>query len=118
MQDDWRQRIFQYVARLIRFRKSSDALAMNDTRFIHVDFNEGKRVIVWQRGNKADRLVVVIANFSDYGTPPGSEYKVPNWPATPASKQWKEITQERIVPTDWIGREGIFPWEAKVYALV
>lgn len=118
MQDDWRQRIFQYVARLIRLRKSSDALAVNDTQFIHVDFNEGKRVIVWQRGNKADRLVVVVANFSDYGTPPGSEYKVPNWPATPPGKQWKEITQERIVPSDWVGREGIFPWEAKVYALV
>lgn len=118
MQDDWRQRIFQYVARLIRFRKTSDGLAVNDTQFIHVDFNEGKRVIVWQRGNKADRLVVVVANFSDYGTPPGSEYKVPNWPATPAGKQWKEITQERIVPSDWVGREGIFPWEAKVYALV
>ena len=118
MQDDWRQRIFQYVARLVRFRKSSDALAVNDTQFLHVDFNEGKRVVVWQRGNKADELVVVVANFSDYGTPPGSEYKVPNWPATPAGKQWKEITQERMVPSDWVGREGILPWEAKVYALV
>lgn len=117
LKDDWRQRIFQYVARLIHFRKSTDALAVNDTQFIHVDFNEGKRVLVWQRGNKADQLVVVVANFSDYGTPHGSEYKVPNWPATPAGKQWKEITQERMVPTEWVGREGIIPWEAKVYAL-
>ena len=117
VKDDWRQRIFQYVARLVRFRKSSDALAVNDTQFLHVDFNEGKRVLVWQRGNQADRLVVVVANFSDYGTPPGSEYRVPNWPATPAGKQWKEITQERMVPAEWVGREGIFPWEAKVYAL-
>ncbi len=116
--DDWRQRIFQYVARLIHFRKSSDALAVNDTQFIHVDFSEGKRVLVWQRGHKADQLVVVVANFSDYGTPPGSEYKVPNWPATPTGKQWKEITQERIVPAEWVGKEGIIPWEAKVYALV
>ncbi|MEH1866109.1 MAG: alpha-amylase family glycosyl hydrolase [Nostoc sp.] len=118
VKDDWRQRIFQYVARLVRLRKTSHALAVNDTKFIHVDFNEGKRVLVWQRGNKADQLVVVVANFSDYGTPPGSEYRVPNWPATPAGKQWKEITQERIVPSEWVGREGIFPWEAKVYALV
>jgi 1,4-alpha-glucan branching enzyme len=118
VKDDWRQRIFQYVARLVHFRKSSDALAVNDTQFIHVDFNEGKRVLVWQRGNQADQLVVVVANFSDYGTPPGSEYRVPSWPATPAGKQWKEITQERIVPAEWAGREGIFPWEAKVYALV
>ncbi|HEY9708095.1 MAG TPA: alpha-amylase family glycosyl hydrolase [Oculatellaceae cyanobacterium] len=118
VKDDWRQRIFQYVARLIHFRKSSDALAVNDTQFIHVDFSEGKRVLVWQRGNKADQLVVVVANFSDYGTPPGSEYKILNWPATPTGKQWKEITQERIVPAEWVGKEGIFPWEAKVYALV
>jgi 1,4-alpha-glucan branching enzyme len=118
VKDDWRQRIFQYVARLVHFRKSSNALAVNDTQFIHSDFNDGKRVLVWQRGNKATELVVVVANFSDYGTPPGAEYKVPNWPATPSGKQWKEITQERMVPAEWVGREGIFPWEAKVYALV
>ncbi|MEH1839806.1 MAG: alpha-amylase family glycosyl hydrolase [Nostoc sp.] len=118
VKDDWRQRIFQYVARLVRLRKTYAALAVNDTQFIHVDFNDGKRVLVWQRGNKADQLVVVVANFSDYGTPVGSEYRVPNWPATPVGKQWQEITQERIVPSEWVGTEGIFPWEAKVYALV
>lgn len=121
MQDDWRRRIFDYVARLIRFRSASDALAVNDTQFIHVDFNEGKRVIVWQRG-KGDRLVVVVANFSDYGTPnadnPNSKYVVSNFPATPESKQWQEVTQGRIVSTEWVGKEPIFPWEAKVYALV
>ena len=118
VKEDWRQRIFQYVARLVRLRQSSDALAVNDTQFIHVDFNEGKRVLIWQRGNQGDQLVVVVANFSDYGTPPGSEYKIPNWPAAPAGKQWKEVTQERMVPPEWVGREAIFPWEAKVYALV
>lgn len=117
VKDDWRQRIFQYVARLIRFRKSAEALAVNDTQFIHVDFNEGKRVIVWQRGNKSDHFVVVVANFSDYGSP-SNEYKVPNWPTTPPGKQWQEITQERIVSPEWVGREAIFPWEAKVYTLI
>lgn len=116
VKDDWRNRIFQYVARLIRFRKAAEALSVNDTQFIHVDFNEGKRVMVWQRGNKSDRLVVVVANFSDYGSP--GEYKVPNWPVTPPGKQWQEITQERIVSPEWVGREAIFPWEAKVYALI
>ncbi|HBE16852.1 MAG TPA: alpha amylase [Cyanobacteria bacterium UBA11149] len=116
--EEWRGRIFQYVARLVHFRTTSDALAVNDTKFIHVDFYGGKRVLVWQRGNNPDNLVVVVANFSDYGTPPGGEYKVHNFPPTPVGKQWKEITQNRIVPLSWVGREGIFPWEAKVYTLV
>lgn len=121
MEDDWRRRIFDYVAKLVRFRRTSDALAMNDTEFIHVDFSEGKRVVVWQRG-KGDRLVVVVANFSDYGTPnadnENSKYVVTNFPATPEGKQWQEVTQGRIVPIEWVGKEPIFPWEAKVYALV
>lgn len=121
IQDDWRRRIFDYVARLVRFRQTSDALAMNDTDFIHVDFSEGKRVIVWQRGI-GENLVVVVANFSDYGTPnpenSDSKYIVPNFPATPASTFWKEITQDRMVPSEWVGKEPIFPWEAKVYTLV
>lgn len=118
--DDWRKRIFDYVKHLVKFRTTSDALASNDTDFIHADFNEGKRVIVWKRGY-GEKIVVVVANFSDYGTPnigdPNAQYVVPNFPATPPGKQWKEITQDRVVPNNWIGREPIFPWEAKVYAL-
>jgi hypothetical protein len=48
---------------------------------------------------------------------PGSEYVVPHWPLTPPGKSWREITQDREVPHEWVGREPIFPWEAKVYAL-
>jgi 1,4-alpha-glucan branching enzyme len=120
--DPWRQRVRDYVARMVRCRTSYDALAVNETRFIHVDFHDGKRVVVWQRGREgSDKLVVVVANFSDFGTPnplmSSSEYVVPNWPATPPGKSWREITQDREVPIEWVGREPIFPWEAKVYAL-
>lgn len=118
--EDWRQRIFRYVARLVRLRTTSDALGMNDTQFIHADFNEGKRVMVWQRGSGSN-LVVVVANFSDYGTPnptnPSAEYVVPNWPATPEGYRWHEVTQEKWVASDRIGREPIYPWSAQVYAL-
>lgn len=119
----FRRRIFDYVARLVRFRTSYDALAVNDTDFIHLDFNGGKRVVVWRRGQPgSDRQVVVVANFSDFMTAnaasPQAEYRVPNWPATPAGRKWREITQERDVPPEWVAREPIFPWEAKVYALV
>lgn len=121
--DEWRRRIKDYVARLVKFRTTSDALAVNDTDFIHVDFTEGKRVLAWRRGRpESNNIVVIVANFSDFGTAdpfsPGAEYRVHNWPATPPGKQWREITQERDVLPQWVGREPIFPWEAKVYALV
>lgn len=121
MNDSWRRRIFDYVARLVKFRIRSDALAVNDTVFIHADFNEGKRVLAWKRGY-GEKIVVVVANFSDYGTPnagsPDAEYNIPNFPSTPIGRKWQEITQNREVPVEWIGREPIYPWEAKVYELV
>lgn len=122
MEQDWRRELFEYVARLVRFRIATEALAIDNTEFIHIDFDGGKRVMVWQRGGGAEP-VVVVANFSDYGTPgagPGNssaEYRVHNWPAAPAGRRWREVTQEREVPPEWVGREPIFPWEAKVYAL-
>jgi 1,4-alpha-glucan branching enzyme len=122
LQDPWRRRVFEYCARLVRLRTRSDALSVNDTAFIHVDFEDGKRVLVWRRGRPGiDHPVVVLANFSNFETArpfaSTSEYSVPNWPATPAGMRWREITQDRDVPPEWIGREPIFPWEAKVYAL-
>jgi len=117
LKDPWRQEIFDYVARLVRWRKTSHALAVNETDFIHADFNEGKRVIVWKRGY-GEQIVVVVANFSDYGSPNNAEYVVPNWPSLPPDKQWWEVTQDRPVSATQAGREPIFPWEAKVYALV
>ena len=121
--DEWRRRIKEYVARLIQFRTTSESLAVNDTEFIHIDMTEEKRVLAWRRGRPdSDTPVVVVANFSDFGTAdpfaPDAEYRVHNWPATPPGKQWREITQERDVPLEWVGREPLFPWEAKVYTLV
>lgn len=123
LEQPFRRRIFDYVARLVKFRTQYDALAVNDTEFIHVDFNDGKRVLCWRRGLAGSGAqVVVVANFSDFATANAfsetAEYRVKNWPATPDGKKWREITQMRDVPAAWIGREPIFPWEAKVYALV
>jgi pullulanase len=118
LQDDWRQRIFTYVARLVKARTGLPALSVNDTTFIHTDF-DGKRVLVWRRGNDAQSPVVVVANFSDFASDGGlaGEYRVPNWPATPAGKRWREVTQDRLVAPESVGREPIFSWEAKVYSL-
>jgi len=120
--EPFRRRVFDYVARLVKLRTSSDALAVNDTDFLHADFDDGKRVVVWRRGRPGSAAqVVVVANFSDFGTPnadsPSAEYRVPNWPATPPGMKWREVTQARDVPRAWVAREPIFPWEAKVYAL-
>ena len=120
--DDWRARIKDYAARLIRLRTTYDALAVNDTTFLHTDFEDGKRVLVWQRGQSGSTSqVIVVANFSDFTTPNAAdldaEYVVPNWPAPPPGRQWREIPQARWVDPARAGREPIYAWEAKVYAL-
>jgi pullulanase len=116
-----RQRILAYVSKLVQLRTTHPALGVNDTNFFHVDFNDGKRVLVWQRGDTSTDPVIVLANFSDFVTTdasnPLSEYVVPDWPATPPGRSWLEVTQNRPVPESWIGREPIYPWEAKVYTL-
>jgi pullulanase len=114
-----RREILAYVSSLVKLRTSYAALGVNDNNFIQVDFNDGKRVMAWTRGAAGMDPLVVLANFSNFvsvanGSNP-AEYVVPNWPATPPGKHWYEVTQNRVVPPDWIGREPIFPWEAKVY---
>lgn len=116
--EPWRREVLEYVSRLVRFRIGSAALGVNDTEFIHVDFEEGKRVLVWKRGNGEQSPVVVVANFSDWGSEVGEEYRVPNWPALPPGKRWVEVGMGREVPADWAGRESLYPWDAKVYAAV
>jgi hypothetical protein len=116
--DPARKAIFGYVARLVKFRTSHPALAVNDTAFLHTDFHDGKRVLVWKRGG----LKTIPSSW--WPTSPISrarggngEYRVPNWPATPAGRRWREVTQDRLVAPDQVGREPIFSWEAKVYTL-
>jgi 1,4-alpha-glucan branching enzyme len=123
LDDDWRRRLCDYVARLVALRTTSDALSVNDTAFIHADFTDGRRVLAWRRGPAgAADAVVVVANFSDFETAdpfdPTSEYRVAGWPEAPAGRRWREVTQQRDVPAEWAGREPIFAWEAKVYTLV
>jgi glycosidase len=113
----WRMRVRDHVRALCRLRASHPALGLNDTNVFHLDFDAGKRVMAWSRGSLSNP-VVVVANFSDWGTDPsqpGAEYRVPNWPATPLGMTWFEVTTNRMVPPDWIGRWGLFPWDAKVY---
>ena len=117
LSDDWRQGIFQCVARLVKLRTTNAALGVNDTSFLHVDFDDGKRVLVWQRGGAGQKPVVVVANFSDFASDGGlaGEYVVPNWPQ---GNDWREVTQDRVVAAGTAGREPLFAWEAKVYEAV
>ncbi|EXJ76187.1 uncharacterized protein A1O5_00695 [Cladophialophora psammophila CBS 110553] len=109
--DDWRTRIFNYVATLIDLRKNCPALGLDDTSFIHVDNSRGGKIIAWVRGTT--NPVVVVANFTDNDTP-GPQYYVPNWPNRDRN-DWREITQNRAVPAEWVGKEPLMHWEAKVY---
>lgn len=109
--EDWRSRVFDYVARLVDLRKNCSALGLDDTSFIHVDNSRGGKVLVWVRGT--DHPVVVVANFTDEDTP-GEQYYVPNWPDRNRN-DWREITQNRAVPAEWVGREPLKHWEALVY---
>jgi hypothetical protein len=60
--------------------------------------------------------VIVLANFSDFASAPGTDYVVPTWPGpAPPGKKWIEVTQRRDVGPGSEGREAIFAWEAKVY---
>jgi pullulanase len=114
MADDWRQRVFQYVSRLVKFRTKSPALGVDDNDFFHIDWSRDGKVMAWKRGGKKGQApVVVVANFSDTDTP-GSDYYIPNWPERNRD-DWREITQSRNVPREWIGREPLMHWEAKVY---
>jgi 1,4-alpha-glucan branching enzyme len=122
LQEPLRHGIFDYVARLVHLRTSHPALGVNDTDFLHADFSDKKRVVVWRRGTAGQDPVIVVANFSDYETPNGlidanAEYVVPNWPPAPDGRHWREVTQRRDVPAAQVGREPIFSWEAKVYTL-
>jgi glycosidase len=114
----WRRDVLTYVKRLNTLRTTHPALAVNEVTFLHVDFTPGRRILVWQRGDANDP-VIVVANFSGFETAnpfdPSSEYVVPNWPHRD-DFLWREVSQQREVPTAFVGREPIFPWEAKVYA--
>lgn len=112
--DTWRTRIFETVSRLVKLRTSNPALSVNDTDWIHMDFDFGRRILAWKRGSATMKPVVVVANFSDAFTP-GSEYRINGWPSTGAGSAWREVCQDRAVPGEWVGREPLFPWEAKVY---
>jgi len=115
--DAWRQDVLSCVKNLIQMRKTHPALGVNDTKWLHHDPTPGRQIYVWQRGND-DNPVVVVANFSDFGTAdpfnPSSEYVVPNWPR-PNDFTWKEVCLNRPVDAGKVGREPLFPWEAKVY---
>lgn len=113
--DPWRKDVFAYVARLVKQRTKSPALARNECSFIHVDTTAGRQVAVWQRGVDDD-LVVVVANVSSFGSEGGvdGEYVIPAWPRP--DLPWFEVSQTDVPrPVNRPGREPLFAWEAKIY---
>lgn len=119
LDDIWRKNIYNYVKRLIHFRENTKALQTDEVEFIHIDCDDTKKIIAWQRDFNQEK-VVVVANFSDYITPNAlsekSEYLIPRFPVLEIGQSCYEITQNREVGSG-IGKETIFPWEAKVYLI-
>jgi 1,4-alpha-glucan branching enzyme len=115
--EPWRRRVFDRNKRLIALRKRSEALGVIDTKFIHMDFSNGRRVMAWVRGDaEKHNLVVVVANFSEQDMRDG-EYVVHDWPGLPEGKRWREVTEEREVATDQVDSMALSPWEARVYEM-
>jgi pullulanase len=125
LNDSWRKELFFEVSRLVALRKRSAALGSDTVNFIHWDHSGNRQIVAWTRGGEDGLPVLVVANFSDV-KPEGEKYEVTGWQNLPSKKdektvKWREVTQGsegslgRSVPADWIGREPLFPWEAKVY---
>lgn len=112
--EPWRSAVFNYVANLIRLRKECPALGVNDTDFFFTDESRGGKIMAWTRGGTGDIApVVVVANFSDEDTP-GDEYVINGWPEKNRD-DWREVSQGRDVPREWVGREPLMHWEVKIY---
>lgn len=109
----WRAALFEYVANLVGFRTKCPALGEDDTDFFHVD--QGGKIMAWSRGQTGEGKmpVVVVANLTDWGTE-GEQYVIPNWPDKELDG-WREVSQKRDVPTEWVGKEPLMAWEAKIY---
>jgi hypothetical protein len=109
LEEPWRCERFTFVSRLVRLRTSSDALAANDTEFIHWDEADGRRVVAWTRG--ADASVVVVANFSDWSSD-GADYDVSGFPDAAA---WWDVGHDRAVEPGRAGHDMLAPWDVNVY---
>ena len=64
-------------------------------------------------GNRADQAMIQlwswrISSLRTQAFLTNAEYRVPNWPVVPRNYA------KALVPQEYIGREPIFPWEARV----
>ncbi|KUJ11682.1 glycoside hydrolase family 13 protein [Mollisia scopiformis] len=111
--EPWRSAVFNYVANLVRFREQCPALGDDDTNFFFTDESRGGKIMAWTRGGSGNAPVVVVANFTDEDTP-GTEYVIDGWPDQDRD-DWREVSQGRDVPREWVGREPLMQWEVKIY---
>ena len=114
----WRKDLLDTVSRLAKMRTRNAALWGNNVNFTHWDFQGDRKIMAWIRGGSNNLPVVIVANFSGV-KPDGNEYSVNGWPTMKTWKgkevKWREVTEGRNVPPEWVNREPVYAWEAKVY---
>lgn len=114
----WRKNLLDTVSRLVKMRTRNPALWGDKVNFTHWDFEGHRKIMAWIRGVSDDLPIVVVANFSGV-KPEGNEYSVNGWPTLKTWKgkgvKWREVGEGRAVPPEWVNREPVYAWEAKVY---
>lgn len=103
--------LFNYVKALIKLRKTNIALKVNECNFIYEDFYDNKKLIIYQRGFK-NKKVMVIANFSDQFLP---NYYIPNLFTGYNWKRWTPSGEIYVSPGDF--SQNIYPFEAKIFLI-
>jgi len=103
--------LFEFIQRMTYLRNTRSPLQQNSCRFLHQDFEDGKKLMVYQRG-EGPRQVIVVANFSNKFIP---DYLIPNWPELEG--RCFEWTHQYYPENVFSGhfKENIYPFEVKVY---
>ena len=123
LEEPLRRRVFDYVARLVQLRTSSRGPVRQRHR-VHprrLRRRQAGAGLAAGRDPGSGNQVVVVANFSDFDS--GRARAATNTACRTGRRRRREALARGhpgrgTCRPEWVGREAVFAWEAKVYALV